>query len=89
MRREVGTSDGGMDIDGEAQGVRVDGCIRYRYSELGRGTVHVTVSTQSQVGVSGHDSWKQGTTIIFDVQIVNLSVGSYLHTMPEEVLTKV
>ena len=51
----MGTSNGGMDIDGEAQGVRVDGCIRYKYSEFGRGTVHVTVPTQSQVGVSGHD----------------------------------
>ena len=35
-----------------------------------------------------HGLWKLGTTITFDVKIVNLGSGSYLHMTPEKALAK-
>ena len=37
------------------------------------------VPDESWADVSVHGFWKWGTTAIFDMQIVNLDAGSYLH----------
>ena len=38
--------------------------------------------------VSAHGFWKRGTTAMFDIIIVNLDAGSYLHMTPEKALAK-
>ena len=42
----------------------------------------------SMSDVSAHSFWKRVTTIMFDVRIVNLNVGSYLCMTPKKVLVK-
>ena len=42
----------------------------------------VQVPAESRVGVSAHGFCKRGTTTIFDIRIVNLDAGSYLHMIP-------
>ena len=44
------------------------------------GTVEVHV--ESRADVSSRGFWNQGTTAMFDIQIFNLDVGSYLRMMP-------
>ena len=38
--------------------------------------------------VSAHIFWKQDTTVLFDIRIVNLYAGSYLCMTPEKSLAK-
>ena len=38
--------------------------------------------------VSAHGFWKQGTTAMFDIRIVNLDTSSYLRMTPENDLAK-
>ena len=45
-------------------------------------TVQVVVPAESRADVSAHDFWKQETTAMFDIRIVNLNVGSYLRMTP-------
>ena len=42
----------------------------------------VVVPAESRSDVSAHGFWKQGTTAMFDITIVNLDAGSYLRMTP-------
>ena len=48
----------------------------------------VQVPAESRADVSAHGFWKRGTTAMFDIQIVNLDAGSYLHMTPGTALAK-
>ena len=48
----------------------------------------LVVLEELRAGISAHGFWKQGTTAMFNIRIVNLDVGSYLHMTPEKVLAK-
>ena len=50
--------------------------------------VQVQVPALSRADVSAHGFWKWGTTVMFDIRIVNLDVGSYLCMTPEKDLAK-
>ena len=51
--------------------------------------VLVEVPAESRADVSTHGFWNQDTTAIFDIQIVNFDVGSYLCMTSEKALVKV
>ena len=51
---------------------------RNRSAELERRPGQVTVPVDSRADVSSHVFWKQGTTVMFDIGIVNINAGSYL-----------
>ena len=55
---------------------------------MGRGLVQVTVHSELQDYVSSHRLCKQGTTVMFNVKIVNFDTGSYLCTNPQKALAK-
>ena len=79
-------SDGGADTVEEAQGViirTVNGAVKL-IGRLGK----AQVPAESRADVSSHGFWKRGTTAMFDIQIANLDVGSYLCMAPEEALAK-
>ena len=48
----------------------------------------VVVPSELRSDVSAHGFWKRGTTAMFDIRIVNLDAGSYLHMPPEKALAK-
>ena len=48
----------------------------------------VQVPVDSRTDVSAHGFWKRGITAMFDIIIVNLDAGSYLHMTPEKALAK-
>ena len=48
----------------------------------------VVVPAESSEDVSAHGFLKRGNTVMFDIQIVNLDVGSYLYMTPEKDLAK-
>ena len=52
---------------------------------MGGGT-RALKDTRDDVGA--HGFWKQGTTYLFDIIIVNLDAGSYLPITPEKALAK-
>ena len=45
-------------------------------------------SAESRADVSAHGFWKRGTTLMFDIQIVNFDAGSYLRMTSEKALAK-
>ena len=53
-----------------------------------RGTVKVMVYVESCSDVSAHSLWKRETTVMFDMKIVNLDLGSYLRMMSKKLLEK-
>ena len=79
---EGGADDGGTNIDGESQWGGRNGCTRDRADELGRSPLQVEGPAESRADVSAHGFWNQGTTIMFDVIIVNLDARSYLRMTP-------
>ena len=84
--QEKRTADGGMDTVGEAQGGRGrtgNGATRL----LGQ-PGQVEVPAESRSDVSAHSLWKRGTTLMFDILLVNLDVVFYLHMTPEKALAK-
>ena len=85
-RQERGTADGGTDIVGESQGG--SGWIVNGAAVLAGRPGQVQVPAESRADISAHGFWKRGTTTIFDIRIINLDVGSYLHMTPEKVLAK-
>ena len=46
----------------------------------------MVVPAESRADVSAHGFWKQGTTAMFYIRIVNLDAGSYLPMTPEKAL---
>ena len=85
-RQKGRESDGGADTIGAAQGGRartVNGAARL----VGQ-PVQVQVPAESRADVSTHILWKQRTTTMFDIRIVNLDAGSYLRMTPEKALAK-
>ena len=46
----------------------------------------VVVTANLRAEVSAHGFWKQGTTVIFDIRIINLDADSYLRMTPEKAL---
>ena len=55
-------------------------------SRFARRLGQVEVPAESRADVSAHVFWKQGTTVMFDIIIVNLDAGSYLRMTPEKAL---
>ena len=53
-----------------------------------RRPVHVAIPTELRVNISAHGFWKQRTTTMFGIRIVNLYAGSYLHMMPAKALAE-
>ena len=51
--------------------------------------VQVVVPTEPRGDVIPHGFWKQGTTTVFNILIVNFDAGSYLRMTPEKALSKV
>ena len=48
----------------------------------------VQVPAESRANVSAHGFWKRGTTMMFDIIIVNLDTVSYLCMTPERLLQR-
>ena len=48
----------------------------------------VAVPAESRADVSAHVLWKQDTTTLSEIRIVNLNAGSYLKKTCEEALEK-
>ena len=46
------------------------------------------VSEETRDDVGAHGFWRQGTTALFDVYIVNLDTGYYLRMVPKKDLVK-
>ena len=78
-RQEGGEADGGT----ETVWRMVKGAARL-VAQPGQ----VVVPAESREDVSAHGFWKRGTTTMFDIRIVNLDAGSYLHMTPEKALAK-
>ena len=72
----------------EAEGRGGNGQARNGGSGIARSPVQVAVPAESRANVSTHDLWNQGTTLIFDIRIVNLGTGSDLCMTPEKSLAK-
>ena len=58
------------------------------YDELGKVSGKVALPAVLRDDVSTCGFWKQGTTAMFDVRIVNLDAGSCLCMMPKKYLAK-
>ena len=85
-RQEGGEVDGSTETVGESQGGRgrtVNGAARL-IGQPGQ----VVLPAESRADVSAHGFWKRGTTVMFDIIIVNLDAGSYLSMTPEKGLAK-
>ena len=76
-----------MNTVGELQGCRAR-IVNGEATLVGQ-SVQVQVPEESRSDVSAHGFWKRGTTVMFDIQIVNLDAGSYLRMTPEKYLAKV
>ena len=85
-RQERGGSKGGTDTVGEAQGGS-ERTVNGAAILVGQ-PEQVQVPAESREDVSTHGFWKQGTTAMFDIRIVNLDAGSYLRMTPEKALSK-
>ena len=75
--QEGGEADSNTDTVGAAQGGSgrtVNGAARL-VGQPGQ----VVVPAESMADVSAHGFWKRGTTVMFDIRVVNLDAGSYLH----------
>ena len=77
------------------QGDRTEAGARQEAGEADGGTDRLVgqpgqllVPAESRADVSTHGFWKQGTTAMFDIRIVNLNAGSYLRMTPEKALAK-
>ena len=85
-RQEGGESNGGTDTAEAAQrscGKTVNGADML----VGQpGQVKVPADSRADINAQGF--WKQGTTAIFDIRMVNLDTDSSLHMIPEKALAK-
>ena len=87
-RQEGETDKGSVEIVGEVQGGGINERARNGSAELARSPGQVAVPAESREDVSTQGVWKQGTTVMFDIIIVNLDAGSYLHMTPKKALEK-
>ena len=78
-RQKGGEADGGTDTVGRT----VNGAARL-VGQPGQ----VVVPAESRADVSAHRFWKRGTTVMFDIRIVNLGASSYLRMTPEKALAR-
>ena len=74
-RTGAGARQGGGEADGGTDGL---------VGQPGQ----VVVPAELRADVITHGFRKQGTTAMFNIQIVNLDAGSYLRMTPEKVLAK-
>ena len=81
-----GAADGGANTVGESQ--EVNGRTVNREIRLVGQPGQVEVPVASRADINAHGFWKQGTTTMFDIRIVNLYAGSYLRMTPEKALPK-
>ena len=79
-------SNGGKTIDVEDQGGGRNGRTREWASELGRSRGQVVVPAYLRADLSAHGFYKRGTTVMFDIWIVNLDAVSYLLMTPKKEL---
>ena len=84
-RLDIGTAEGGADIEGETQ--RVSGKTVNGAAVLAGIPGQVQLHVESRVDVSTHGFWKRGTSTMFDIRIVNLDERSYLHMTPDQALS--
>ena len=84
--REGETVKGGTTIEVDAQGVGRNG--QTIVADMCRSLGQVLVPAELRDDVSDHEFWKWGTTLMFDIIIVNLNAGSYLHMTPKKALEK-
>ena len=75
-RQEGGEDDGGTKTVGESQGgrVRTANGADILVGQPGQ----VVIPAELREDVTTYVFWKQGTTTMFDIRIVNLYTGSYL-----------
>ena len=85
-RKDGGTAGGGAAIIGEAQGCVGSGRTVNGAALLERRPGQVVVTEESRANIRTHGFWKRGTTATFDILIVDLNAGSYLHMTPEKAL---
>ena len=85
-RQEGGEAGGGTKTVFEAQGgrVRTVNGADILVGQLGQ----VGIPAESRADAIAHGFWKQGTTAMFDIQIVNLDAGFYPRMTPEKDLAK-
>ena len=84
-RQENGIADSGTHTVGRSQGVRIVNSTVRLVGILEQ----VEFPEESRSDVGAHSFWKKGTTVMFDIRIVNLNTGSYLRRTPEKALAKV
>ena len=84
-RTGAGVQQEGREADGgtETVGRTVNGAAR-----LSGQPGQVVVPAESRADIRAHVFWKQGTTTMFDIRIVNLNAGSYLRMTPVKALAK-
>ena len=84
-RTGAGTRQEGVEADG---GTDTLGRTVNREARLLRQLGQVVVPAESRADVSAHGFWKQDTTAMLNIRIVNLNAGSYLRMTPEKALAK-
>ena len=86
MRHYGGISDDGANIVERVQGG--SGRSVHGADRLERIPGQEQVPAECMADVSAHSFWKLGTTVMFDIRIINLNVSSYLLMTPEKALSK-
>ena len=81
-QQEGGEANSSMETVEEPQGGR--GRTVNRAARLVEQSGQVVVPAESRASLSDHGFWKRGTTVMFDIIIINIDVGSYLNMTPEK-----
>ena len=87
-QREGETVEDNLEIVRDSQGGGKNGRTTNRSAGLARRHGHVALSADLRSDVSVHRFWNWVTTVIFDVRIIKLNAGSYVHMTPEYFLAK-
>ena len=83
-RQENGIDDSGTHTVGDSQGGRTVNVVVRLVGRPGQ----VELPAELRAEVKAHSFWKWGTTVMFDIRIVNVNTGSYLCMTPEKALAK-